>query len=81
MNISIEDAISLHKIIEDIHTGHINEELLSESDGIKVIYTNDGLDINIIRVMFGNHESVKAKELLQEYFDEESDNENSNILD
>ena len=72
MNISIEDAIDLHKCIRYIEDEkNYKLYLLSCEYGvIKVEFNKYGQEIKIRNVFINDHESLKAKEKLQEYFDE-----------
>ena len=72
MNISIEDAIDLHRCIEymrDINP--VNSRLFSCNFGvIDIKFIKDFQSLEIWKVYIDDHESLKAKEKLQEYFDE-----------
>ena len=73
MNISLEEAISLHKCISQIEGASISngDEYDAFDEDIVVTYhKKDACCWIIDGVRFGTVESYKAKNLLQEYFDE-----------
>ena len=73
MNISLEEAISLHKCISQIESQSILEgkEYDAFDEDIVVTYhKEDGCYFIIDEVRFGTVESCKAKRLIQDYFDE-----------
>ena len=73
MTISIEEAISLHKCISQIegHSPAINKEYDAfDEDIVITYYQNNEHDIIIKQVRFGTVNSKKAKELIQDFFDD-----------
>ena len=71
MNISIDDAIDLHRCIEYIESSYDDAINIQEcSYGIVNISFRLYESVIILNVCFNGHESLKAKEKLQEYFDE-----------
>jgi len=72
MNISIDDAIDLHECINNIEKAPIDNTGIIKcmSGGIEITFTRDFQNIKILEVSINDHESLKAKEKLQEYFDE-----------
>lgn len=73
MNISLEEAISLHKCISQIESQSIlegKEYDAFDEDMVVTYYKNEHFNIVIKQVVFGTVESEKAKRLIQDYFDD-----------
>jgi len=73
MNISLEDAISLHKCISQIegHSPSINKEYdVFDEDIVITYYENNEYNIIIKQVRFGTINSEKAKKIIQDFFDD-----------
>ena len=71
MNISIEDAIDLHRCVEYIEI--VSDNFKSKQSctfGLVTVSFTKMNDIKIISIFFDDHESLIAKEKLHEYFDE-----------
>lgn len=71
MNISIDDAIDLHRCIGIIEMAFddFNKSQVC-AFGLLIVNFTKMNNIEILSVYFNGHESLKAKEKLQEYFDE-----------
>ena len=73
MNISLEEAISLHKCISQIEGQSFrgDEEYDAfDEDIVITYYNNEHSNIIIKQVRFGTVNSEKAKKLTQDYFDD-----------
>lgn len=73
MNISLEEAISLHKCISQIESQSIlegKEYDAFDEDIVITYYNNEHSNIIIKQVRFGAVNSEKAKKLIQDFFDD-----------
>lgn len=73
MNLSIDDAINLHRCIEYITKDAPIIEFGSQTsiyETVCILFTKRNKGINISYVSINEHESVNSKEKLQEYFNE-----------